>query len=70
MAGRSTKHDYRVMSSLKCKVCKKPIKLNVAERKQSKDLLCYDHFRDIGKGTTRTARECRRMRIRKCDRIV
>lgn len=70
MAGKSRKHDYRVMSMKKCKVCGKHIKLNVAERKQGNDLLCYDHFRAIGKGTTRTARECRRMGIRRCDRVV
>lgn len=65
MAGKSTKHDFRVMSNLKCHVCGKAIKLNLAERKQSKDLLCYDHHRAICKTPMRTARECRRAGQRK-----
>lgn len=63
--GRKKKHDFRVMSDLKCGVCGKPIKLNVAERKMGKDILCYDHHRAIQKGVTRTARECRRARMRR-----
>lgn len=68
MAGKSTKVDFRVMSELRCPVCDKKIKQNVAARKQGKDILCYDHWRAIQKSTTRTARECRRMHLRKCDR--
>jgi len=71
MAGRSKKVDCRIMSIEKrCPVCGKWIKKNVADRKQSKDILCYDHWRAVQKSTTRTARECRRKRIRRCDRIV
>ena len=65
-----SKHDFRVMSDLKCPVCGKAIKLNVAERKQSKDILCYNHWRDTQKSVTRTARECKRFGIRKLDRIL
>ena len=69
MAGKSKKEDFRVMSKLSCPVCGKPIKANVANRKLSKDILCYDHWRDTQKSTTRTARECKRLGLRKCDRV-
>lgn len=62
------KENYRVMSKLSCPVCGKSIKQNVANRKQGKDILCYDHWRASQKSTTRTARECRRMHLRKADR--
>ena len=69
---KSKKHDFRVMSNLRCGVCGRTIKLNLAERKQGKDLLCYDHWRAIQKNVIRTARECRRTKTRKSkgERIV
>jgi hypothetical protein len=72
MSGKSQKVDFRVMSNLTCRVatCGKRIKENVARRKQSTDLLCYNCFRIISKSTIRTARECRRDHTRKADRIV
>jgi phage FluMu protein Com len=49
------RHD--VMSKLRCPVCNKMIKENVANRKQNKDILCFKCFKVVA--GVRTSREIR-----------
>jgi len=39
-------HDYKRASLRKCRVCKKPIKLNLTERQPNADL-CFKHYQQI-----------------------
>jgi len=49
---------HTVMSKLRCPICNKKIKENVADRKQSNDILCFKCFK-AAFPVIRTAREIR-----------